>query len=181
MVNVSKFGRKIAEAGGISRLMDDLGEALAAGRDMLMLGGGNPAHIPEMQEHFRESVQRLLANGDEFERAVGDYYPPQGNKEFIEAVARLLADEFGWDIEPKNIALTNGSQSAFFILFNMFAGAFEGGVKKKILFPLAPEYIGYCDVGLDDGFVASKPESEHIGEYIFKYHVDFDQSPGYES
>ena len=175
MVDVSKFGSKIAEPGGISRLMDDLGVALAVGRDMLMLGGGNPAHIPGVQEHFRDSVQRLLANGDEFDRAIGNYDPPQGNKEFIEAVARLLADEFGWEIESKNIALTNGSQTAFFILFNMFAGAFEGGAKKKILFPLTPEYIGYCDVGLDDGFVSSKPEIEHIGEHSFKYHVDFDR------
>ena len=134
MVNISRFGRKISEASGISRLMDDLGHSLAAGPDMLMLGGGNPAHIPEVQEHFRESVQRLLANGDEFERAIGNYDPPQGNKEFIEAIARLLADEFGWDIEAKNIALTNGSQSAFFILFNFFAGAFVDGAKKKILF-----------------------------------------------
>ncbi|MHC4640281.1 MAG: valine--pyruvate transaminase [Planctomycetota bacterium] len=174
MVNISKFGKKISEASGINRLMDDLGDAFAAGRDMLMLGGGNPAHIPEVQEHFRDSVQRLLDRSGEFERAIGNYDPPQGNKEFIEAVARLLADEFGWDIQPKHIALTNGSQSAFFILFNMFAGAFENGAKKKIMFPLAPEYIGYCDVGLDDGsFVASKPEIEHIGEHVFKYHVDF--------
>jgi valine--pyruvate aminotransferase len=175
MVNVSKFGKKIAEESGISRLMDDLGHALSSGRDMLMLGGGNPAHIPRVQERFRESVQRLLANGDDFERAIGNYDPPQGNKEFIEAVASLLANEFAWEIEAKNIVLTNGSQSAFFILFNMLAGAFEGDAKKKILFPLAPEYIGYCDVGLDDGFVASKPEIEHISEHIFKYHVDFDR------
>jgi len=175
MINVSKFGKKIAEASGISRLMEDLGETLAAGRDMLMLGGGNPAHIPEVQEHFRESMRKLLKSRGEFERVIGNYDPPQGNKEFIEAVARLLADEFRWDIEAKNIALTNGSQSAFFILFNMFAGIFDGGAKKKILFPLAPEYIGYCDVGLDDGFVASKPEIEHVSEYIFKYHVDFNR------
>jgi valine--pyruvate aminotransferase len=176
MMNVSKYGKKIAEASGISRLMDDLGHALAAGRDILMLGGGNPAHIPEVQEHFRESVTKLLENGGAFERAIGNYDPPQGNKEFIEAVAKLLADEFGWDIDSKNIALTNGSQSAFFILFNIFAGAFEDSAKKKILFPLAPEYIGYCDVGLaDDLFTAGRPEFEHIGEHIFKYHVDFDR------
>ena len=175
MFDVSKFGEKISGASGIGRLMDDLGDALAAGRDMLMLGGGNPAHIPEVQKHFRHSMQKLLANGSAFERAVGDYDPPQGNKEFIEAVAKLLADEFGWDIEEKNIALTNGSQSAFFILFNIFAGAFEGGANKKIMFPLAPEYIGYCDVGLDDGFIASKPEIEHIGEHVFKYHIDFEK------
>ena len=176
MVNVSKFGKKIAETSGIGRLMDDLGNALVESRDILMLGGGNPAHIPEVQKHFRESMLKLLENGGEFERVIGNYDPPQGNKEFIEAIARLLADEFGRDIQSKNIALTNGSQSAFFILFNMFAGAFEGGANKKILFPLAPEYIGYCDVGLaDDLFTASKPEVEHISEHIFKYHVNFDQ------
>jgi valine--pyruvate aminotransferase len=176
MMNVSRYGRRIAESSGISRLMDDLGHALAAGRDILMLGGGNPAHIPKVQEHFRESVTKLLENGGAFERAIGNYDPPQGNKEFIEAVAMLLADEFGWDIDSKNIALTNGSQSAFFILFNMFAGAFEGGINKKILFPLAPEYIGYCDVGLaGDLFTANKPDIEHISEHVFKYHIDFDR------
>jgi len=176
MVNVSRFGKKVAEGSGISRLMDDLGDALVESRNILMLGGGNPAHIPQVQEHFRESMQRLLENGCEFERAVGNYDPPQGNKEFIGAISGLLAGEFGWDIESKNIALTNGSQSAFFILFNMFAGAFEGGSKKKILFPLAPEYIGYCDVGLaDDLFITNRPEIEHIEEHIFKYHVDFDR------
>jgi valine--pyruvate aminotransferase len=176
MVDVSKFGKKIAETSGISRLMDDLGDALVEGRDILMLGGGNPAHIPKVQEYFRKSMLRLLENGDEFERAIGNYDPPQGNKEFIEAVAGLLANEFGWDIQPKNIALTNGSQSAFFILFNIFAGVFEGGARKKMLFPLAPEYIGYCDVGLDeDLFISIRPEIEHISEHIFKYHVDFDR------
>ena len=176
MVNVSKFGKKIAETSGIGQLMADLGNALVEGRDILMLGGGNPAHIPEVQERFRESMLKLLENGGEFERVIGNYDPPQGNKEFIEVISRLLANELGWDIQSKNIALTNGSQSAFFILFNIFAGAFEGGANKKILFPLAPEYIGYCDVGLaDDLFTASKPEVEHIGEHIFKYHVNFDQ------
>ncbi len=176
MAKLSKFAKKIATASGIGQLMDDLGDALAAGRDVLMLGGGNPAHIPEVQQFFRESMQKLLANGCEFERAIGDYDPSQGNKAFIEAVAALLAKEFGWDIKPKNIALTNGSQSAFFILFNIFAGEFEDGPDKKILLPLAPEYIGYCDVGLSaDLFTANKPEIEHIDDCFFKYHINFDR------
>jgi len=176
IMEVSKFGKKIATTSGIGQLMDDLGDALAESRDVLMLGGGNPAHIPEVQAYFRESMVKLLDNGREFERAIGNYGPPQGNKEFIDAIATLLRSEFGWDVRSKNVALTNGSQSAFFILFNIFGGTFEGGAKKKILFPLAPEYIGYCDVGLgDDLFVANRPQIEHIGEHIFKYHVDFDR------
>jgi len=174
MMKISDFGKKIAVQSGISQLMDDLGNALAKRRDVLMLGGGNPAHIPEVQKHFRESILKLLRSEKEFERAIGNYDPPQGKKEFIEAMCALLRDQLCWDIRPKNIALTNGSQSAFFILFNIFAGAFERQANKKILLPLTPEYIGYCDVGLsDDLFLAYKPEIKHVSDHIFKYYVDF--------
>jgi valine--pyruvate aminotransferase len=175
-VKVSKFAKKIAIASGIGQLMDDLGNALMESQEMLMLGGGNPAHIPRVQQYFRNSMLRLLEDNGGFERVIGNYGPPQGNKEFIAAISTLLQNEFGWDVKPENIALTNGSQSAFFILFNIFAGIFKDGVHKKILLPLAPEYIGYCDVGLvDDLFVAFKPQIKHIDEHIFKYYVDFDQ------
>jgi valine--pyruvate aminotransferase len=174
-MKISKFGQKIAVTSGIGQLMDDLGLALSGRPDIVMLGGGNPAHIPEVQKHFRESMANLLADGDRFERAIGNYDPPQGNKKFIETLSPLLSKEFGCDIKPTNIALTNGSQSAFFILFNIFAGAFKEG-KKRILFPLAPEYIGYCDVGLtEDLFVAKKPRIEYEDARIFKYYVDFDK------
>ncbi len=176
MLNLSTFGRKISEISGIGQLMEDLGIALSDSRDMHMLGGGNPAHIPKVQKYFRDSMVNLLKNGAEFERSIGSYDPPGGNKEFIDAISNLLKTELRWDITSKNIALTNGSQTAFFILFNIFAGAFEDGVVKKILFPLAPEYIGYCDVGLvDDLFVANKPQIEHLDDHIFKYHIDFDR------
>jgi len=175
-MEVSRFGRKIAETSGIGQLMEDLGIAYSGGRNILMLGGGNPAHIPKVQQCFRSSMEKLLRNGAEFERAIGNYDPPGGNREFIEAVSALLRSELGWDIGPENVALTNGSQTAFFILFNIFAGAFEGRAGRKILFPLAPEYIGYCDVSLDDDlFVANKPHIEHIDDHVFKYHVNFDQ------
>ena len=175
-MKVSRFGQKIAATSGIGQLMEDLGSALLENQDILMLGGGNPAHIPRVQRYFRDSMEKLLRNGAEFERAIGNYGPPGGNKEFIEAISSLLRSELGWDIQSKNIALTNGSQTAFFILFNIFAGAFKDGADRKILFPLAPEYIGYCDVGLmDDLFVAHKPQIEHIDARIFKYHVDFDR------
>lgn len=174
-MNISRFGHKIKRRSGISRLMVDMGEGLSA-EDVLMLGGGNPAHIPEVDQVFRKMMSELLAKSGVFERVVGDYDPPQGNKEFIEVVCGLLRAECGWNIKPVNIALTTGSQSAFFILFNIFAGVYEGGTKKKILLPLAPEYIGYADVGFaEDLFVAAKPDIEHIDEHTFKYHVDFDR------
>lgn len=175
-MNVSKFGKKIAVQSGIGQLMDDLGAAMAGQREMLMLGGGNPAHIPAMEQRFRRSMAAMLEDGGRFDRMVGNYDPPQGNRAFCEAVADLLHRQFGWDITRRNIAVTNGSQSAFFILFNLLAGEFEDGTRKKVLFPLSPEYIGYADVGLcPDLFISQKPVIEHLDEHTFKYHIDFDK------
>ncbi len=173
-MNLSRFAKKIAVQSGIGQLMDDLGAAASGGHEVLMLGGGNPAHIPAVEQQLRRSMAAMLDDG-RFDRTVGSYDPPQGNPAFCEAVAGLLSRQFGWRIGPRNIAVTNGSQSAFFILFNLLAGDFEDGTRKKILLPLIPEYIGYADVGLSrDLFVASKPRIEHIDEHTFKYHIDFD-------
>ena len=174
-MNISSFGEKTAKTSGIGRLMQDLGQALASSGEMLMLGGGNPAHIPDVQKHVHQAMQGILDNEAEFKSAIGDYDPPGGNIEFISLLANLLNSEFGWGIGPENIALTNGSQSGFFSLFNIFAGRFKDGVKKKILFPLAPEYIGYSDVGINEGiFTSYKPKIEFLGDKLFKYHIDFD-------
>jgi len=174
-MNFSKFGNKLTSMSGILQLMDDLGRALVDGEDTLMLGGGNPAHIPEMQIRLREIALDILEDSERFRRLIGYYGPPQGDMDFVNSLASLLHQQYGWPVGPENIALTNGSQTAFFYLFNMFAGEFEGGSRKKILLPLAPEYIGYADVGLaEDFFVANRPEIEYISEHMFKYHVDFD-------
>ena len=174
-MKISRFGQKITQTSGIGQLMDDLAIALSGGDDILMLGGGNPAQIPRVQQCFRTSMENLLRDGDRFERTISSYGPPGGDCEFIQAVCELLRGEFGWDIEPKNIALTDGSQTAFFILLNIFAGAFEDGTHRRILFPLVPEYIGYCDVGIAaDMFTSYKPRIEHIDDHVFKYTIDFD-------
>lgn len=170
----SKFGRKFTRYTGARRLMDDLGEALAGSGDMLMLGGGNPAHIPEVQAVFRERMQRILANGREFERMIGNYDAPQGERDFVHALAQLLHRTYGWPIGPRNIALTSGSQSGFFMLFNLLAGEFEDGSEKSILLPVTPEYIGYADLGLSEHFFrARRPSIEFLDRQMFKYHVDF--------
>jgi valine--pyruvate aminotransferase len=173
-MNLSKFGEKFTRKAGITQLMDDLGAAMAGG-DMLMLGGGNPAHIPEVQQCFRKRMEAILTEPNGFETMIGNYDGSRGNAAFIEALAELLRETFGWDIGPENIALTNGSQNAFFCLFNLFAGEMPDGSKKKILFPLTPEYIGYADAGLtDEFFISTRPSIEMLDDGLFKYHVDFD-------
>ena len=171
----SSFGKRFAGDIGIGELMDDLGDAMVSDPAPLMLGGGNPAHIPEVQNIFRQRMEAILSKSGEFERVIGNYDTPQGAKAFIGALAELFRDEFSWDIGPENIALTNGSQNAFFSLFNLFAGKFENGRLKKLLLPLAPEYIGYSEVGLEpDFFNANRPEIELLDDRLFKYRVDFE-------
>ena len=172
-MKLSKFGEKFTRKAGITQLMDDLGSAMTQG-DMLMLGGGNPAHIPAVQARFRQRMEDILAEPGAFESMIGNYDGSRGNAAFIEALAGMLRETFGWEITSKNIALTNGSQNAFFCLFNLFAGEMPDGSKKKILFPLTPEYIGYADSGLcDDFFTAQRPAIKRLDNGLFKYHVDF--------
>ncbi|HYY16083.1 MAG TPA: valine--pyruvate transaminase [Gammaproteobacteria bacterium] len=173
-MKLSTFGQRFTRPSGILRLMEDLGTALAGRSDMLMLGGGNPSHIPEVQALFRTRMQRILDNPGEFERLIGNYHPPKGEQDFTEALAALLNGQFGWDLKAENIALIPGSQCGFFMLFNLFAGAFADGTHKQILLPMAPEYIGYADLGLTPNFfVAKRPTIAILDPHTFKYHVDF--------
>lgn len=173
-MTISNFRKRFAEEAGIARLMDDLGDAQDGRSDVLMLGGGNPAHIPEAAQFIRQRLLRIADSPSELTQVFGDYDPPQGNRKFIEALARLFQQQYGRDIGPENIALTTGSQMAFYMLFNMFCGEFEDGSHKKILLPMAPEYIGYADVCLtDDCLTSRKPAIEILADHEFKYHVDF--------
>ncbi len=172
----SSFGKNFSSNAGIVQLMDDLGNAMSDNKSMLMLGGGNPGQIPEVQARFRQRMRDILDSGDQFERLIGDYDPPQGESRFIEALAGLLRREFGWPLSADNIAVTNGSQSASFMLFNMLAGYDDSGEARRVLLPLTPEYIGYADQGvMADMFAANRPAIEHLDDHLFKYHVDFDK------
>ena len=174
-MELSDFGKRFSGKIGIWELMDDLGNAVVADPAPLMLGGGNPSHVPQVQALFRKRMEAILAEPGEFERLIGNYDTPQGSKNFVEALVALFRNEFGWDLGPENVALTNGSQNSFFYLFNLFAGRFGDSRRKKILLPLAPEYIGYSEVGLEkDFFWANRPEISRLDDHMFKYQVDFE-------
>ncbi len=173
MLNLSVFGEKFSEGAGILSLMDDLGNALADG-DMLMMGGGNPGHVPEVQAALKQQLKAICADEARFRKLVGIYDPPRGDRDFLNGLAGMLSAEYGWAVSAENICLTQGSQGAFFILFNMLAGEFSDGSRKKIMLPMAPEYIGYADLGLcDDFFTAVRPKIDLLADNLFKYRVDF--------
>jgi len=167
----------LTSGSGIETLMGDLGGALAGAHGaMRMLGGGNPAHIPEMQALWRSRMTEIMAEPGAFDRMLSNYDPPRGNARFLAALAALLQREFGWKIGPENLAITAGGQTAFFFLFNLLAGLGADGRVRKILFPLVPEYIGYANQGLAAGMMQSvEPQIEFLGNHRFKYHVDFDR------
>ena len=188
----SKFGQKFTQPTGISQLMDDLGDALKSDQPINMLGGGNPAKIKAVNELFLATYRALGNDNDAGEanttsiNSMANYSNPQGDAAFIDALVGFFNRHYDWNLTAENIALTNGSQNAFFYLFNLFGGAFANeqdeqnqSVDKSILLPLAPEYIGYSDVHVDgQHFLSVLPhidEVTHDGEEgFFKYRVDFD-------
>ncbi|MGQ0656835.1 MAG: valine--pyruvate transaminase [Chromatiales bacterium] len=172
-MKLTNFARRYGGRSGTRQLMEDLGSALEGASAALMLGGGNPSHIPAVQAIFCERLRAIAADAGTFARVLGNYDSPQGHREFVEALAALLRREYGWPLTARNIALTHGSQSAFFLLFNMFGGIAGGGRAHRILLPMTPEYIGYADVGLgEEMFVAQRPAIELLDDQLFKYHVD---------
>ncbi|MBU2925989.1 valine--pyruvate transaminase [Colwellia sp. 4_MG-2023] len=173
-MKLSKFGQKFTQKSGIVGLMDDIGNALDENPNMIFMGGGNPGQLPEVEKVFQQKLESLLADPIKRQSILGVYQSPQGDKEFRVAVASFLKKQFGWDLNHNNIAISNGSQSAFFILYNMFAGSMPNGDYHSIHLPLSPEYIGYKDIGVNENFfTATRPSIELLDDNLFKYHVDF--------
>jgi len=170
----SAFGQKFAGDSGIVGLMDDLGNALVENPDMIMMVGGNPGRVPGMETVFQQRLSEVMQDPEQRHRLFGRYQSPQGDLDFRQSVAELLSKQFGWPLTAANIAISNGSQSAFFTLFNLFAGDMPDGSRRTLHLPLTPEYLGYADSGLSElFFTATRPEIELLDNRLFKYHVDF--------
>ena len=138
------------------------------------LGGGNPALIPEMANLFRELMIDLVDSG-EFDKLISTYESPQGNDLFIRSVQEFLVTALGWTVSEDNIAVTNGSQSSFFTLFNLFAGLCVDGTNRSILLPMTPEYISYGDLlASENSLVSHLPKINEIDDTYFKYSIKFE-------
>ncbi|MBX2858422.1 MAG: valine--pyruvate transaminase [Cellvibrionaceae bacterium] len=175
-MKLSKFGEKFAAPSATVNLMDDLNSALNENPDMIFMGGGNPSRLPEVETAFQQRLAAILADADECHRVLGIYQSPQGDKQFRKEMAGFLNKQFGWQLSERNIAVSNGSQSAFFLLFNLFGGIMPDGSQRSIHLPLSPEYLGYADIGLcENFFTATRPTIDRLDNHLFKYRVDFSQ------
>jgi len=169
----SNFGERFKAGASIVELMQDLGDALNQNPDLIFMGGGNPAHIPEVEQAFANELHQLSQDQNWLRSCLGVYQSPQGDEQFRQHLAQLLSTQLKQTITPEHIGISNGSQSAFFLLFNMLAGQAKAQ-SRHILLPLVPEYIGYGDVGLNEHlFHAVRPHIKLIDKHRFKYQVDF--------
>jgi valine--pyruvate aminotransferase len=174
--------------------MEDLGDALNQQPDLIFMGGGNPAQLTAVEDCLASHIQSIANDPSAFHKLIGEYQPPQGDPGFRKVLAAFLSkfyssndastQESACPISADNIAISNGGQSAFFSLFNMFAGYTDKPVNnelqsltthKRILLPMVPDYLGYADTGLDSGmFQSLRPIIEDHEPPFFKYKIDFD-------
>ncbi|TGN19010.1 valine--pyruvate transaminase [Leptospira idonii] len=170
---LSRIARKITGSNGIQSLMEDLGSALGKPKGTTsLLGGGNPARIPEVEKIYKEALLQLISSG-EIESMFGEYSSPIGNDDIRNATAEYLKEHLGAEIRGENIAFFNGSQNAYSYLLNCFSGTMEDGSFKKIILPIVPEYIGYADQTWEDNVFSSVvPKVLSTGAHRFRYGLD---------
>ena len=165
--------RRFEQPTAITQLMNDLNAGVRLD-EMLMLGGGNPALIPAIQHELAALLQQQVANGSLL-NAISHYDGPLGSDQFRELVATEL-QRHGWAVSAANIAITNGSQSAFFALFNLLAGSSSGRGKGQIVLPMVPEYVGYGDLAIEPNlFRAQLPQIIIEDNQRFRYQPNLDQ------
>jgi len=177
----SDFGNKFSGGAGIAELMKDLASPVNTPPEttarpdqssIYELGGGNPAQIPQANALFAQLIHNYADNPADFAQSSTKYSAPQGQQAFIRSVIELLNVHYNWSLTEQNVVLTNGSQNAFFMLFNLLAGQC-GDEIKKIWLPMAPEYIGYEDVSISESvFVSQRPVIDIIDDQLFKYRLD---------
>lgn len=170
-MKLSLYGQQMAVPSAIAELMHDLGDALNNNPDLLFLGGGNPAVIPEVSAIFREHIRALCDDDVTLEKWLGVYQSPQGSEPLLAAMAVYLQAQ-GWPVSEKNLVVVNGGQTACHRLFNLLAGKNDAGTAFVHL-PLVPEYVGYRgQIMGGDAFVVSRPIVEILSSTRFCYQLD---------
>lgn len=158
--------------------MKDIIETLQAGQGQtfINLSAGNPVILPEVEQLWRDCTMELLAS-PEYGEVVGRYGASQGYEPLIEAVLAEFQQRYGLTLNRRQVLITPGSQSLYFLVANAFGGVDNAGQLKQVVLPLSPDYTGYGGVSLDQRAVVSYKPALEIDEpnHRFKYRPDFSQ------
>lgn len=175
---LSNFGVEMSRLSGVRAIMKDIIETLraGAGRDFINLSAGNPVILPEVEALWRNCTHELLAS-DQYGEVVGRYGASQGYQPLIDAVVQDFNRRYGLTLTERNVLITPGSQSLYFLAANAFGGYNSVGTLKNIVLPLSPDYTGYGGVTLvPEALIAYKPTLEmDAAAHRFKYRPDFSQ------
>ncbi len=175
---LTKIGAQMSNLTGVRAIMKDIIETLRAGggQEFINLSAGNPVILPEVEQLWRDSTAQLLASS-EYGEVVCRYGSSQGYQPLIEAVVQDFNRRYGLNLRDRNILITPGSQSLYFLAANAFGGSTNGRQLKQIVLPLSPDYTGYGGVCLEpEALVAYKPALDvDAANHRFKYRPDFSQ------
>lgn len=175
---LTQFGEQMSHLTGVRAIMKDIIETLrtAQATDFINLSAGNPVILPEVEQLWRDCTAELLDSA-EYGEVVCRYGSSQGYQPLIEAVLAEYNQRYGLTLTDRNILITPGSQSLYFLAANALGGYTREGHLKQIVLPLSPDYTGYGGVTLiPESLRAYRPRLE-IDEpgHRFKYRPDFSQ------
>lgn len=167
------FETQLTKGSAVFEMMREMVRGLCDS-NIIMMGGGNPARIDEVSKIWHKRLMEILGEKNGVAEMFEVYDSAIGKQEYLEAIATLLNNLYGWDVSSKNIAIVNGTQSAYFLILNTLAGCFcNNANNNRILFPMVPEYVGYADQLLDKNrAIAQKPIINYTAEHRFKYKIN---------
>lgn len=72
-MQLSEFGKKITQKSGILELMEDISSVFTSDDKIYMLGGGNPAQIPEVNALWKTRMLELIKDNTDFSNSLTMY------------------------------------------------------------------------------------------------------------
>ena len=175
---LTRIGTQMSALTGVRAIMKDIIETLRGSQDQVFinLSAGNPVILPEVEQLWRDCTMELLSS-PEYGSVVCRYGASQGYEPLVEAIVDDFNQRYGLTLNQRQVLITPGSQSLYFLAANAFGGVDAQGALKRIVLPLSPDYTGYGGVSLDpQALMAYRPTIE-IDEaaHRFKYRPDFSQ------
>ncbi len=175
---LTQFGDRMSHLSGVRAIMKDIDETLRADhhREFINLSAGNPVILPAVEHLWRDCTADLLSSSD-YGDVVCRYGSSQGYQPLIEAIVNDFNQRYGLMLSDRNILITAGSQSLYFLAANALGGYTQDGVLKRIVLPLSPDYTGYGGTTLyPEALTAYRPFIETGKQaHRFKYRPDFSQ------